>query len=68
MQILQGTVDLFMSSTGGGVAWWAHIGGFVAGLSMAPLFAQSERNYRRYYPDEGVLGFDPWGRRIRPPL
>ena len=68
MQILQGTVDLFMSSTGGGVAWWAHIGGFVAGLVLVPLFAQSEQRYRRYYPDEGVLGFDPWGRRIRPPL
>jgi rhomboid family protein len=68
MQMLQGAAELFMPSTGGGVAWWAHIGGFIAGLSLGSLFARSERNYRRYYPDEGVLGLDPWGRRIRRPL
>jgi membrane associated rhomboid family serine protease len=68
MQMLQGAAELFMPSTGGGVAWWAHIGGFIAGLSLGSLFARSERNYRKYYPDEGILGLDPWGRRIRPPL
>ncbi len=26
-------------SPGAGVAWWAHIGGFVAGLVLAPIFA-----------------------------
>ncbi len=25
-------------SSGGGVAWWAHIGGFIAGLAMIPVF------------------------------
>ncbi len=38
----------------GGVAWWAHIGGFVAGLVLAPFFRQrwhSRRAYRdEYYP------------------
>jgi len=63
IQLLQGTVDLLRPSTGAGVAWWAHIGGFIAGLVLAPLIRRSERNYRRYYPDEGVLGFDQWGRR-----
>jgi membrane associated rhomboid family serine protease len=30
-QVMQGTTALFAPSTGGGIAWWAHIGGFVAG-------------------------------------
>jgi membrane associated rhomboid family serine protease len=63
IQVLQGTADLFAPSTSGGVAWWAHIGGFVAGFTLGPLLQRSERRYRRYYADEGVLGFDPWGRR-----
>jgi membrane associated rhomboid family serine protease len=62
VQVLQGTVDLLLSSSGGGVAWWAHIGGFVAGLVLCPLLVQSERRYRAYYPDEGVLGFNIAGR------
>jgi membrane associated rhomboid family serine protease len=64
IQILQGTVDLFAAAShGGGVAWWAHIGGFAAGLGLGPLMIQSERRYRTYYADEGILGFDPMGRR-----
>lgn len=39
----------------GGVAWWAHIGGFVAGLALAPLFRQ-RRYMRRYYRDQ----YYPW--------
>jgi membrane associated rhomboid family serine protease len=38
----------------GGVAWWAHIGGFAAGLILAPLLAR--RYVRRYYIDE----YHPW--------
>ena len=63
LQILQGAAELLMLSSGGGVAWWAHIGGFVAGLALSPLLRRSERTYRAYYPDEGVLGFNPSGRR-----
>ena len=62
MQLLQGATELLAPSTGAGVAWWAHIGGFVAGLLFAPLMHKSERVYRAYYPDEGILGFDPSGR------
>jgi membrane associated rhomboid family serine protease len=39
LQILQGT--LTFGQGGGGVAWFAHIGGFVAGLLMVGLFKQS---------------------------
>jgi membrane associated rhomboid family serine protease len=38
LQVLQGTQDLFAPSLAGGVAWWAHIGGFVFGaLAALPL-------------------------------
>lgn len=37
-QVAQATGGLFMPSQGGGVAWWAHIGGFVAGwLTMGRI-------------------------------
>lgn len=39
----------------GGVAWWAHVGGFVAGLILAPFFARRMRP-RRVYIDE----YYPW--------
>jgi membrane associated rhomboid family serine protease len=61
MQVLQGVGELLATSTGGGVAWWAHIGGFVAGLVLGPLLVRSERRYRLYYADEGSLGFTPSG-------
>lgn len=38
----------------GGVAWWAHVGGFLAGLAFGPLFAR--RPLRRAYVDEHF----PW--------
>jgi membrane associated rhomboid family serine protease len=62
LQVLQGTAELLASSTTGGVAWWAHVGGFVAGFLLGPVLSQSERRYRVYYPDEGELGFTPAGR------
>jgi membrane associated rhomboid family serine protease len=63
IQVLQGTVELFMTSTGAGVAWWAHVGGFIAGLALGPFVMRSERRHRRYYADEGILGFGPSGGR-----
>jgi membrane associated rhomboid family serine protease len=62
IQIFQGTLELLLPTSGGGVAWWAHVGGFVAGFALGPLLVRSERRYRVYYPDEGILGFDTAGR------
>jgi membrane associated rhomboid family serine protease len=62
IQIFQGTLELLLPTSGGGVAWWAHVGGFIAGLALGPLLVRSERHYRVYYPDEGILGFDTAGR------
>ena len=39
IQVWQGTSQ----ATGGGIAWWAHIGGFVAGLGVVWAFARSRR-------------------------
>lgn len=62
LQLLQGAAGLLMPSEAGGVAWWAHIGGFVVGALVGPILQQSPRRQRVFYPDEGVLGFDSAGR------
>ena len=35
IQVLEGTHDLFAPSMAGGIAWWAHIGGFLFGALAA---------------------------------
>jgi rhomboid family protein len=61
LQVLQGAAELVASSSGAGVAWWAHVGGFIAGLALGPLLARPQQRYRTYYGDEGVLGFNVRG-------
>lgn len=34
LQVLQGTTSLLLPSAGAGIAWWAHIGGFLAGYFL----------------------------------
>jgi len=41
LQFVSGLFGL-MASEGGGVAFWAHVGGFVAGMGLAKLFANPE--------------------------
>ena len=57
MQFLNGLASLNVVVQTGGVAWWAHIGGFIAGMALLPIFRQ--KNYvppmyvydgRRYWP------------------
>ena len=63
IQLFQGTAELLMPSSGGGVAWWAHIGGFVAGsAARSAVAAAPSGDTGTYYLDEGVLGFQPPGR------
>ena len=50
-QLLNGVLTVVKGQQAmGGVAWWAHVGGFLAGLAFAPLFAL--RPVRRAYADE----------------
>src|SRR5207248_11609719 len=37
--------------TGGGTAWFAHIGGFIAGMLLIRLFPPRQR-FQAWYPDE----------------
>jgi len=44
-----------VAGEGGGIAYFAHIGGFVFGLAMIKLFATRENpNYGSYNPRPGV--------------
>jgi len=44
IQFFSGTASI-SSTHGGGVAWWAHIGGFVLGVILIKLFPKSRRQY-----------------------
>ncbi|MBT3070007.1 rhomboid family intramembrane serine protease [Rhodomicrobium sp. Az07] len=55
-QFAQGFIDLG-SNTGGGIAWWAHIGGFAAGVALIPLW--------RFAPDRT---YDEAQPRFLPPV
>ncbi|OGP72086.1 MAG: hypothetical protein A2Z73_06490 [Deltaproteobacteria bacterium RBG_13_60_28] len=39
LQFFQGAFSVVGSTGGGGVAWWAHVGGFLAGMGLIQLFA-----------------------------
>jgi membrane associated rhomboid family serine protease len=67
LQVFSGTLALVGPQQVGGVAWWAHVGGFVAGVFLHPLFT-IKRTRRRLYEDElGVEGAwvpaGPWRPR-----
>jgi membrane associated rhomboid family serine protease len=51
IQVLSGTLS-FAFHDSGGVAWWAHIGGFVTGIVLLPLFRNKKFSYRKPFPDE----------------
>lgn len=60
IQFLNGLASLNVVVQTGGVAWWAHIGGFVVGMVLMPLFRQKDYvrpeyyyDGRRYWPRDG---------------
>jgi membrane associated rhomboid family serine protease len=53
-QVYEGVLAIAEGVAYSGVAWWAHVGGFLAGLTLAPLFVR--RPHRRRYADE----YAPW--------
>ncbi len=48
-QLFTGTLSLF-SGASGGIAWWAHIGGFIGGIGLLSLFGKRDNNklFNRY--------------------
>ncbi|MDR5684171.1 MAG: rhomboid family intramembrane serine protease [Armatimonadota bacterium] len=46
LQLLYGVASLGVQTQGGGVAFWAHVGGFVAGLILVRLFAHRTHAWR----------------------
>ena len=48
MQFLNGAASLG-ADAGGGTAWWAHAGGFLAGAVLLPLFLLFRRSQRESY-------------------
>lgn len=43
IQIISGVFSLmFQGPMGGGIAWWAHIGGFVAGMALVKVFQKQD--------------------------
>ncbi|RMF19557.1 MAG: rhomboid family intramembrane serine protease [Deltaproteobacteria bacterium] len=62
-QFMSGTFSVALPGEVGGVAWWAHIGGFVAGMLLMP-WLRPRRRRRRLADDEwGLLGAWGGGRR-----
>jgi membrane associated rhomboid family serine protease len=55
-QLFSGVLSLVSTQYYAGVAWWAHVGGFVAGVVLLPLFKKSRKQYRPSYADE----YRPW--------
>lgn len=53
-QIFNAVVNV--AEEGGGVAWFAHIGGFLAGVVLTPLFRQRQAKFIGEPPRRG-----PWG-------
>jgi membrane associated rhomboid family serine protease len=53
IQLFSGTLALASSAHVGGIAWWAHVGGFTAGLLLCLLFVRRRRRRAlRMQPDE----------------
>jgi membrane associated rhomboid family serine protease len=49
VQFLSGAATSITSQqTGGGVAFWAHVGGFVAGVALIKLFPSKPKRYQYY--------------------
>jgi membrane associated rhomboid family serine protease len=55
-QLFSGTLALIGPGYYEGEAWWAHVGGFVAGLALLPVFKKTRQQYGRTYADE----YWPW--------
>ena len=53
LQLVQGIAELFAPEPAAGIAWWAHIGGFVAGLALVRSIGRPRRRARMVGPARG---------------
>ena len=51
-QVSSGLLSLGAYGAFGGIAWFAHIGGFLVGLLLVRFFARRRDVYRNWYPDD----------------
>jgi membrane associated rhomboid family serine protease len=49
LQYLGGLQSMRMANMAGGVAWWAHVGGFVLGMLLLPIFQKPQEKRREYH-------------------
>ncbi len=49
-QFLSGTATMMVAQSAGGIAFWAHVGGFIAGMAMYRFFIRGKP--APFYPDE----------------
>jgi membrane associated rhomboid family serine protease len=62
-QVLSGTLSLASAQNVGGIAWWAHVGGFITGILLQFFFIRSgyRRPSRDQYEIEGAwLPYHRW--------
>jgi membrane associated rhomboid family serine protease len=50
-QVFSGVSTLLISGADGGIAWWAHIGGFIFGVLIIPLIRKKRWQYHCFYED-----------------
>jgi len=53
IQLLNGLASLNVVVQTGGVAWWAHIGGFVVGMALLPVFRRRDTQPPSRWPSSG---------------
>jgi membrane associated rhomboid family serine protease len=49
-QLFSGLEEIGQTTTGSGVAWWAHIGGFAAGALVMLIARPRRRRLRTFEP------------------
>lgn len=50
-QVFSGVSSIIVPFSDGGIAWWAHVGGFIFGLLVIPLIRKKRWQYRCFYED-----------------
>lgn len=54
-QLFPGLLAIVSIHNGSSIAWWAHIGGFIAGIILLAFMRKKE--YHRLYPDEIFINY-----------